>query len=129
MVCKSPNKYKRLMLISNFFHLETDFYYEKGLCTNLITWSRLKKTKSENNSVSNHLFFYRLYHMRSFIQPFLNISYRYSFWYKWKKVLINLHSTSIYSTCTKMGWYWRFTINKVNHLLKSFHLQRLMVWE
>ena len=60
MVCKSPYKYKRLMLISNFFYLETDFYYEKGLCTDLITWSRLKQTKSENNSLPDHLFFYKL---------------------------------------------------------------------
>ena len=60
MVCKSPYKYKRLMLISNFFYLETEFYYEKGLGTDLITWSRLKQTKSENNSHLDYLFFYRL---------------------------------------------------------------------
>ena len=56
MVCKSPYKYKRLMLISNFFYLETEFYYEKGLGTDLITWSRLKQTKSENNSLPERLF-------------------------------------------------------------------------
>ena len=30
MVCKSPYKYKSLLLISNFFQLETQLYCEKG---------------------------------------------------------------------------------------------------
>ena len=64
------------MSISNFFYLETEFYYEKGLCTDLIMWSRLKQTKSENN-------------IR------LGTSER--------KALINPYSTRFYSACTRMG--------------------------
>ena len=45
---------------SNYFELELDFYYEKCLCTHFITYPRFKQTKSVNNKLSDHLFFYRL---------------------------------------------------------------------
>ena len=70
MVCKSLYKYKSSVLISNFFQL----YYEKRLRTHLDHVSEvLKQTKSENDSLSDHLFFYRLWHIRSFIHLSLDI--------------------------------------------------------
>ena len=70
MVCKSLYKYKSSVLISNFFQL----YYEKRLCTHLDHVSEvLKQTKGENDSLSDHLFFYRLWHIRSFIHLSLDI--------------------------------------------------------
>ena len=41
----------------------------------LITCPRFKQTKSENDNLSDHLFFYRLWHVRSFIHPSLDINY------------------------------------------------------
>ena len=71
----NPYKGESLVLILNFFQVETDFYCEKHLHTDLITWPRLSQAKSESNSLPDHLFFYRLWHIKSFIRPSLDIIY------------------------------------------------------
>ena len=52
------------MLISNLFQLKIELYCEKNLCTHFDNVSEQTKsetkTKGENTSLSNHLFFYRL---------------------------------------------------------------------
>ena len=85
--------------------------------------------RSENNSLSDHLFFYRLWHIRSSIHSSSEIIYGFChdasenrLWY----IHIQLHFTFSY---TKAKWYQLFTVNTVNRLLKSFHFQRLMLSE
>ena len=52
-----------------------------------ITYLRLKQTKSENNSLSELLLFYRLWHI--FYSPIFGNYERLSFWCKWKQASIN----------------------------------------
>ena len=44
-VCKSSHKYKRLVLISNFFQLEIELYCEKSFCTHLDHVSKVEANK------------------------------------------------------------------------------------
>ena len=134
MVCKSPYKSKRLMLISNFFYLETEREVEKsllweGLCTDLITsqgWSK-QKVKIIVYQIICFSIDYSIWDPS--FSNFWTLSTDIRLGTSEKKALINPYSTRFYSACTKMGWYWRFTINTINPLLQLFHLQRLMVWE
>ena len=62
------------MLISIFLQLEIEFYFE-NVCTHIGHVTKVKAGKYENNRPLEHLFFYRLWHMRSFIHFSLNIIY------------------------------------------------------
>ena len=92
------------MLILNFFQVETDFYCEKHLHTDLITWPRLNQAKSESNSLPDHLFFYRLWHIKSFIRPSLDIIYGFCLDAKHVKadaqVLFNYILSNLYKSGT-----------------------------
>ena len=57
MVCKPLYKYKSLVLFSIFFQLEIEFFCENVCALVLIKCTRSKQTKSENNSLLDHLFF------------------------------------------------------------------------
>ena len=63
------------MFITNVFQVELEFYLEKRLCTHFDHASKVNKNK--NNSPPDHLFFYRLWYIEFFINPFLNIIYSF----------------------------------------------------
>ena len=51
-------------------------YFVRNVCgITFITGPRLKQRKSENNRIPRYLFFYRLWHIRSFIHESLGIIY------------------------------------------------------
>ena len=52
-----------------------DFTVRNFCALTFTTCSRLKQIKSWINSLLDHLFFYRLWHIRSFIHPSLDIIY------------------------------------------------------
>ena len=123
MICKLPYKYKSLVLISNFIQLEIFFTIRNVCALTLITGPRLNEAKSENNSLLGHLFFHRLWYIRCFILPSLDIIYGFrldasesKIWYT--HLILPFH--------TIVEWYQLFPIDTVNDLLKSFHLQRLI---
>ena len=62
------------MLISNLFQPEIALYCEKRLCTHFSHGV----CGDLSYDLSDHLFFYRLWHIRSFIHPSLDIIYRLS---------------------------------------------------
>ena len=75
-----------------------------------------------------HLFFFRLWHIRSSIHPSLNIIYSICLdasenrlWYT--------HIQLYFTPFSKVQWYELFTINAVNLSLKTFHFQRLLPGE
>ena len=113
-VRKSPYKYKSLVLSQISFRWKLSFTVRNACAFTLITCPRLKQMKSENNSLSDYLFFYRLWHVRSFIYASLGIS-SYCFRLDASK---NRLSTTYYPFYTKLKWYQLYTINKVNQLLK-----------
>ena len=75
VVCKLPYKFKSAMLISNFFQLEIEFYCEKHLRSHTLIIFEFEANKKWKNGLSNHLFFYRLWHTGSFINLYLDIIY------------------------------------------------------
>ena len=75
-----------------------------------------------------HLFFFRLWHIRSSIHPSLNIIYSIlldasenRLWYT--------HIQLYFTPFSKVQWYELFTINTVTLSLKTFRLQRLIPGE
>ena len=75
-----------------------------------------------------HLFFYRLWHVRSSIHPSLNIIWDFCpdanenrLWYT--------HIHLYFTFFSKVKCYYIFIINTINLLLKTFHFQRRMLWE
>ena len=68
-------------------------------------------------------------HVIFFVHSPLDINYEFCLWYKWMQALIYPYFTVFYPVCVKADWYYWFTKNTVNHLLKSFHFRHVMVWE
>ena len=79
MVCKWPYKCKRLKYWYQISFSEKLRFTMRTVCR--LTWitsPMLKQTKSKNNSLSDHLFFYRLWYIRSYIHSSLDIIYGFS---------------------------------------------------
>ena len=104
---------------------------KKTVCAlTLITCPRLKQTKSENNSLTDHLFFNRLcISYNIYFSAIFGHYLQFSSWCKWRQALMHPYSTILYLIYAKVEWYQLFTINKVDHLLKSLHFQHLVLWE
>ena len=72
-------------------------FFARNVCgITFITGPRLKQTTSENNRLPRHLFFYRLWHIISFIHESLGIIYGFrldSIKYRLSHTHIKLHFT------------------------------------
>ena len=82
-----------------------------------ITCSKLKETKSENNSFSDHLFFYRPWDIRSFIHPPLDIVYGF-----------RLDASENRLCYTLIQLYFTLFIQKWNHINYLPEIRWIVFW-
>ena len=75
------------------FSQKLSFTVRNVCALTLMTCPKLKQIKNENNGLPDHLFFYILWYIRSFIHPSLGHYLRLSSWCKWKQALIHPYST------------------------------------
>ena len=129
MVCKSPYKYKSLVLISNCFSARNWTLPWETFLHSL--WSRARGwSKQKVKIIYFQIICFSIDYAYQILYSLIFGHYlRLSSWCKWKQALIYPYSTIFYHSYPKVEWYQLFTINTVNHLLKSFYFHCHVLWE
>ena len=118
-VCKSSHKHKSLILISNFFQLEIELYFERRLCTHFDKASEVEANKKVKIIVFQMICFSKEYGISDNLFIHLWTLSTNFFLMQVKKRLLYIH----------FQLHQLFTMSKVNQYPKSFCFQRLMLWK